>query len=900
MSPFRLPSRAEHSRDRGTKGYIAALVLTLLAAGAKLALNPALGDQLPYSTYFLAVIIAVWYARATAPALVAVVGGAIASQWTTIEPAAGASVASSAGPLTRLAVYLALALIVVVFARALQTARDKAEQLADEYDQQRERLSVTLSSIGDAVMVADASGGVTYLNRLGERLTGWTHLGAAGMPVEQVFHIIDERTRQPIESPFTRAVRDGVTAGLANHTVLIARDGTERSIEDTAAPILDTNGQVAGAILIFRDVTERRTAERELAEARSHAETIVDTVPEPIVILDGSLRIVRANRSFYRAFNLAPIDVEGHGLQEIGTGEWNLPLLVERIGDVHQTGAELNDLEVDVEFDVLGARIVLLNARRIHESVDRSHLVLLAIEDITDRRRMERKLSDSEERYRLVVEGATGFALVMLDLDGCVISWNIGAERLLGYTESEIMGADFARFFTAEDRAAGVPQRELDAAARFEEGPDDNWLVRKDGSRFWASGATTALRDETGALRGFTKVVRDVTDRRRAHEAMQEADRRKDEFLATLAHELRNPLAPMRTALHLMQQNGPPNADWQVARNVLERQTRQMTRLIDDLLEVSRISQGRMILQRQPIELNDVLQQAIETSRPLIERHRHRLIMNLPSQTAMIHGDPARLTQVFANLLDNAAKYQDSGGLIELSAEVAGDQVLVSVRDDGIGLTPEQMTHIFEMFMQVESSMDRSQGGLGIGLSLVKRLVELHGGAVSVQSSGLGLGSTFLVNLPVTLYVRDAEEGEGDEPVAIIGPGTRRVLVVDDNLDAASTVAMLMELSGHIVRVANDGERALVLADEFRPEFVLLDVGLPKMNGYEVCRHLRAQPWAQQVVIVALTGWGQADDRRRSEAAGFDRHLVKPVDPDLLVRLLTESWVSARRGLPQA
>jgi PAS domain S-box-containing protein len=885
MSPFRRTTRPPAREHRGFIGYAVAVAATALATAARFGLNPWLGNQLPFVSFFIAVLAVVWFTRATGPAVLALVLGVVATRWSV--PATRYTMLVDAPVAVAAASFVLVAGSVIVFGRALQRARKRAETLADEYAEQREQLRVTLSSIGDAVMVADEKGRVAYLNPVAEALTGWSHVDAAGRHVDDVFRIVSEQHRRPIESPFTGALRDGVRTGLADHTLLIARDGTERSVDDTAAPIRDVHGELAGAVLVFRDVTERRLADRRVAEARAYAESIVETVREPIMILDNQLRVVTANRSFYRKFELVPSETQGQFVYELGRGEWDLPRLRDLLENILVHDSGFDDFEVERSFAHLGQRTMLLNARRIDREVDRDEMILLAIEDVTGRRRIERALRESEERYRLIVEGATGFALIMLDLDGVVISWNVGAERLMGYTDSEILGQHFSRFYTSEDQAAGVPQRELDVAANNLEGPDDNWLVRKDGSCFWASGATTGLRDERGILRGFTKVVRDVTERRRSDEALREADRRKDEFLATLAHELRNPLAPVRNALYIMQHQKAGGAEWQRARDVIDRQVRQMTRLIDDLLEVSRISQGRMVLQREPVELRQVLQQSIETSRPLIERQEQTLNVRLPSEPILIDGDPARLAQVFANLLDNAAKYQEPRGRIELRAEIREDEAVVSIRDEGIGISPDKLSHVFEMFAQVESAVDRSQGGLGIGLSLVKRITDLHGGSVDALSDGLGQGSTFIVRLPIMRHRRHVP-AESDAPASAVPAQARRVLVVDDNQDAASTVAMLLESRGHEVKTAHDGEQALRVASDFKPDVVLLDIGLPKMNGYDVCRRLREQSWSEGLIVVALTGWGQTEDRRKSEVAGFDEHLVKPVDPEVLMRLLDQ------------
>lgn len=385
---------------------------------------------------------------------------------------------------------------------------------------------------------------------------------------------------------------------------------------------------------------------------------------------------------------------------------------------------------------------------------------------------------------------------------------------------------------------------------------------------------------------------RRVTERTLALQAsdaqLREANRRKDEFLATLAHELRNPLAPVRNAVQVLRLKGlAPELQWST--ELIDRQVQAMSRLIDDLMDVSRINQGRIELRRLRVELASVLGDAVETSRPLIDEYGHELSVSMPQEKLMLDADPTRLAQAFMNLLNNAAKYMDSGGRIAVDARREGNEVLVTVSDSGIGISPERLDSVFEMFSQVETALERSRGGLGIGLSLTQRLVEMHGGSVRARSAGLGLGSQFLVRLPVAAVL--AEEPtlgpHRREPEASAEAGSGlRVLVADDNKDAADTLAMLLEIMGHTVRQVPDGEAAVRVAAEFQPEVVLLDIGMPKLNGYEACRQIRASPGGSAMTLVAVTGWGQADDRRRSQEAGFDQHLVKPVDPSALVELI--------------
>jgi signal transduction histidine kinase len=364
---------------------------------------------------------------------------------------------------------------------------------------------------------------------------------------------------------------------------------------------------------------------------------------------------------------------------------------------------------------------------------------------------------------------------------------------------------------------------------------------------------------------------------------LREADRRKDEFLALLAHELRNPLAPVRNAVSIMHLKGSLDPDLQWCRDVIERQANQLTRLVDDLLDVSRITQGKIKLRLEPVDLADVVRAAVEMSRPVIDAQHHTLSVALPEHPVLVNGDQARLTQVIANLLNNAAKYQADGGRIDLVVNAEPGLAVISVKDRGIGIAPAVQTQIFELFAQGERPADRQQGGLGVGLSLVKTLVEMHGGSVRAASRGLGRGSEFTIALP---RLAEAAERPGRESAgAPEAAGQHHILVVDDNRDAADSLAMLLRLDGHQVTVAHDGHRALELARQERPAIVLLDIGLPGMDGYEVCRQVRQEQLGVGL-IVAMTGYGQERDKQRARDAGFDAHTVKPVDVSELKRLL--------------
>jgi signal transduction histidine kinase len=381
----------------------------------------------------------------------------------------------------------------------------------------------------------------------------------------------------------------------------------------------------------------------------------------------------------------------------------------------------------------------------------------------------------------------------------------------------------------------------------------------------------------------------EVSERARAEAALKEADRHKDEFLAVLAHELRNPLAPIRNAVEIMRRSSLSDPQLVWSRDVVERQVKHLTRLVDDLLDVSRITRGNINLSREPVSVSTIIARAIETIQPLIAEQRHELTVDVTDEVLEVEGDLTRLTQVLGNLLNNAAKYTDPGGTIVVSARRTNADVEIRVRDNGIGIPPELLPRLFQLFTQVDAAAHRAQGGLGIGLALVRQLVQMHGGSVTAYSSGPGTGSEFLIRLPLRAR-RGTMLDAGLAPLAATNGAAKsghRILLADDNQDALESLAALLQCDGHEVHTAGDGAQALELAAQCRPNVVLLDIGMPKLDGYEVARRIRAEPWGKATVLIALTGWGQDEDRRRSREVGFDSHLVKPLDPEALSTMLS-------------
>lgn len=499
----------------------------------------------------------------------------------------------------------------------------------------------------------------------------------------------------------------------------------------------------------------------------------------------------------------------------------------------------------------------------------------------------EDRLRQVEERFRLFMENVREYAVFMLDPEGRVVDWNLGAEKVLGYRE-DIVGQPFAVFFPPADRQDGVPERELRIAAETGRASDDRWHVRKDGTYFWAMGVTTAMRDEHGALKGFTKVLRDSTERKhfeeeldKRNEALAEANRRKDEFLASLAHELRNPLAAVFNAFAIVGQENVPDDVRRQTYPLIERQLRHLSRLVDDLMDVSRISRGRIQLRKQRIDLKTAIENAVEACRTLIDAKRHQLSTSIPTDI-WLEADATRIEQVFVNLLTNAAKYSADGSVISITVAQETLEAVTRIRDTGMGIAPDLLPHIFELFTQADRSLDRSEGGLGIGLAIVRKLIELHDGSVEANSNGIGKGSEFVVRLPVTQDVPEMKIETPQTPDQV----PLRILVVDDNMDSAMTMRMALALKGHQVEAAHDGPAAIQVAEDQKPDVILMDIGLPGLNGYQVAERLRASPDLKKITLVAMTGYGQEDDRKRSKQAGFDHHMVKPVDHEHLHQLI--------------
>lgn len=479
---------------------------------------------------------------------------------------------------------------------------------------------------------------------------------------------------------------------------------------------------------------------------------------------------------------------------------------------------------------------------------------------------------NGDDLFRLLVDRVKDYAIFGLDPAGIVVSWNAGAEHIKGYKAHEIIGHHFSRFYPEEAIRSGWPQTELTEATRIGRFEDEGWRIRKDGSKFWANVVITALFDDDGVLRGFAKVTRDLTERQRVERL--EADAQvMGAFVAMLAHELRNPLAPIRNAVAVVRHRDatPETAAW--AWEVIDRQSRHMSKLVDDLLDVSRISRGLVRLDRRRVALRAALEQALEAVRPSVANRQHRLEVHCDADP-IVRGDRTRLTQVFTNLLNNACKYTPSGGTITVRLEAQDNQAKLCVSDTGVGIPLDLLPRIFDLFTQDKRALDRSEGGLGLGLAIARQLVEMHRGTIVAESAGRGSGSTFSVTLPL---FRGGMAGAAD---------TATVLIIDDNRDAAMTLKTMLELEGHVCAVAHDGESGLARARELLPDVILLDIGLPGIDGYTVVREIRRDDDLDGVVVAAVTGYSADSDERRALEAGCNLHLTKPVTIEDLRRVI--------------
>ena len=668
------------------------------------------------------------------------------------------------------------------------------------------------------------------------------------------------------------------------------KDGSIRDVLIHSGALIE-DGRFIRSRCFLRDITERKQAEQALRDSEARFRALMEQAPFSVqrLALDG--RTLAVNQAWSELWGLTIEQIGDYNMLE--DPQLEAKGITEKLrrafaGEAVSLPAIAYDPDVtlpDRSRHENAVRYVSAVAYPIKDSAGRTREVALIHQDRTAEMRADVALRESEEKLRLLADTIPQLAW-MADAEGSIFWFNRRWYEYTGTTAQEVQGWGWQSVHHP-DVLPEVMVRWKNSVELGE--PFEMVFPLKGADRQFRPFLTRVnpLRDAAGNVIYWFGTNTDISTIKRMEEELREADRRKDEFLATLAHELRNPLAPVRNSLQLLKIPRVDAATAQHARDMMERQVNHLVRLVDDLLDVSRVMRGKILLRKEPVELATVVAHATETARPLLDVKCHHLDISLPDESLLVDADPVRLTQVVGNLLTNAAKYTEEHGNISVSARREGDSVVLKVRDDGIGIAPGMLPHVFELFVQADSAATRSQGGLGIGLTLVQSLVEMHGGTVTVESEGLGKGAEFTVRLPALLHKPETNTPAPDAASPPPSSG-HRVLIVDDNVDAAESLAMLLRLDGHDVRVAHEGTSALEMARAYRPALIFLDIGLPGIDGYEVARRLRAMPELGNMVIAALTGWGQAEDRRRSAEAGFDHHLVKPPEPHALQAVMAQ------------
>ncbi|MCP5360142.1 MAG: PAS domain-containing protein [Sinobacteraceae bacterium] len=767
-------------------------------------------------------------------------------------------------------------LLIIAITHQLQCSRVTARQVLA-------RLQELQADVGMRLWAVDLADGELRASGQPLRLDGRTHPSPDGRLARSVWlATIHPEDRAGMLDRLQRAIDSGESR--YEYEVRVPQpDGSMRWINSYMHVHRDSGGRATHLAAASIDVTPMRAARQAQAETEALLQVVSDSLPVLIAYATPDRRYRFNNKAYETWFGTASAALAGRSIEEV-------------VGPIIYAGirphldrafaGETARFRSRLEYPGYGPRDVA--ATYVPHVVEGRVLgVVILVEDLAGQIAGEQRLRDSEERLRLAMEGArmgTWFS----DIHAGRVVMDEAHLRLLGYDPQSPppqTNAAWRECLHPDD----LPriQATLDAARRSVAPFDLELRIRRadDGSERWLALYGRFLHDggESAAHQSIG-VVCDITARKQAELALEQSHRRKDEFLATLAHELRNPLAPIRYAARLLRPEATAGVIVQV-RDTIERQSTQMARLLDDLLDVSRITRNVIELRRESIDLRQVVEDSVEAARPLIDAMQHRLVLSLPGKPIWVEADRTRMSQIVSNLLQNAAKYTDPGGRIEVSVEEQCDQAALRVRDSGIGIAPEMRERVFEIFSQVrQPGGGGARSGLGIGLAIVRRLVELHGGRIEVDSAGLGQGAEFVVHLPLAV----PQAGRPLNVVPLFSSGRRRLLVVDDNHDAADSLAAMLRLAGHAVQVAYDGASAMALAETARPDVILLDLGMPQTSGYDVARWVRRQPWGSSLRLIALTGWGQTEDRRRTREAGFDHHLTKPVDPDQLIAVLAE------------
>ena len=749
--------------------------------------------------------------------------------------------------------------------------------------------SATLASVGDAVIATDMNGVVTFMNPVAQSLTGWSLAEATGKSMDLVFNIVNKDTRRPVENPVKKVFRDGKAVGLADHTLLLSKDGKEFDIEDSAAPILTDSREGLGVVLVFRDITSKRQAEEETKRQKELLQLILESIADGVVVADSNGKFL--------VFNAAAEQILGIGATEATPDKWSeqygvylpdtvTPYPPDQLPLVRTIRGESVDVvELFIRNpQVPEGRLLSINGRPLRNEDGAVQGGVVVFHDMTERKKAEEVLRQSEERFRLLVSEVTDYAILMLDPEGIIASWNAGAERIKGYRSDEILGKHFSCFYTTEDVESGKPAHELKVATEQGRFEDEGWRLRKDGSRLWANVVVTALRDRTGHLRGFAKVTRDITEHKRTQEllmqAKEEAERGskfKDQFLSTMSHELRTPLNAVLGFSDLLadERYGPLNDRQQRYVAHIHTGGKHLLKLISDILDLSKIEAGRMELAREDVTVASAFTEVISALYPLAEKKSQALLQQV-EPNIHVHADAMRFKQILMNLVANAIKFTPESGRIELAARQVDDQVRVEVRDNGPGIPLDQQQRIFEAFVRLTQSGAATEG-TGLGLAITSRLVELHGSKLGIESQP-GAGTCFYFSLPLVAIIPDQPP---ETPVPV--PRARkapRILIIEDNEMTGQLIQSQLVSSGYETLRCDKPERAMEMAAEHQPDAITLDLIMQPVHGLEVLLQLKNDPRTSTIPVIVVT---IVDQPGVGTVLGADEYLIKPVDKATLL-----------------
>lgn len=746
----------------------------------------------------------------------------------------------------------------------------------------RQNLLVTLNSIADAVIVTDAAGRVKIVNPVAQQLIG-NRGELIGRFLPDIFPVVTAATREPVENPVTRVLEAGKVVGLSSHTLslwpdgtlLVRPDGTEVPIEHSTAPIRDQSGQMTGVVLVFRDCTERKRFEEASLERERRFRRVFETPLIGIAVGNSDGYLIEANDAYLDLIGYQRGELDEARLSWGGVPAGQSPLSESAHFELLEKGV-CKPFE-RTYFNAAGKEIpVLVSAAKL---LDQQDQIVVYVTDLTQAKRVEVALRDSESRFRVLSECMPQKVWIARP-DGRIDYVNNMLVEYAGMPADQLTGWGWQELVHPDDMQTHMEtwKQAVSSGELFE---IEHRLRKHTGEYLWHLARAVPIYSPNSQVVMWIGTNTNIHDHKLAEAALREEHRRKDQFLALLAHELRNPLAPLSNAVQIFPaaQNDPALSAELLA--IMQRQLRQMTRLIDDLLDLARITQGRILLRRDRTAVEAVVAAAVEAVQPLVADRQHQLTVTLPDEELWLDADAARLAQILTNLLHNAAKYTNPHGQIELIVERNEDDILFRVRDNGPGISPEMLTKIFDLFMQVEQTLDRAHGGLGIGLTLVRNLVELHGGRVTAFSDGPGHGSEFVVRLPLPNEALSSATTSTAASTEVPLP-TLRVLVVDDVQASAKTLVLMLRALDQDAEAVFDGRTAITRMTQEHFDVVFLDIAMPGMDGLEVARELRTHSELDSVTLVALTGFGQDKDRLRSLEAGFDKHLVKPTSLELL------------------